>query len=296
MIIDIHQHITYNDYPQFSKLVAHGPFTAKDLLKDMDKWGIDKSVVLPITNPENIDYFGVAGNQEVITECNKHSDRLIPFCNIDPRSILNNPKADFSGLMKLFKDLGCKGIGEVCANMPVTSPLYKNLFNHAGEEKLPVLFHLSPKKGGLYGMIDNAALSGLEEVLKEFPKTIFIGHAPSFWNAIDADVTTPKLRNRYPKGKITNKGPLWSLMEKYPNMYGDFSAGSGHNALTRDPATGIEFLKKFNKKIFYGTDMFFKKEEPPLHLTMMQNALENKKISKTVYENIMHRNFERIFK
>ncbi|MCF6174280.1 MAG: amidohydrolase family protein [Victivallaceae bacterium] len=295
MIIDIHQHITYKDYPQFSELVAHGSFTAKELLKDMDKWGIDKSVVLPLTNPENIDYFGVVGNQEAITECQKHSDRLIPFCNIDPRSILHNPKADFSGLMKLFKELGCRGIGEVCANMSVTSPLYKNLFYHAGEANLPVLFHLSPKKGGLYGMIDDAGLNGLEEVLQEFPQTIFIGHAPSFWNAIDADVKTPKQRNSYPKGKIVNQGPLWRLMEKYPNMYGDFSAGSGHNALTRDQVTGIEFMKKFNEKIFFGTDMFMKKARPPMHLTMMQDALAAQQLSQSEYDNITHRNFERVF-
>ena len=84
-------------------------------------------------------------------------------------------------------------------------------------------------------------------------------------------------------------------MDKYPNMYGDFSAGSGHNALTRDPETGIKFIKKFNKKIFFGTDMFMKKDKPPMHLTMMQDALQKKKISKTVYENIMHRNFEKVF-
>jgi uncharacterized protein len=295
MIIDIHQHITYNDYPQFSELIAHGAFTAKDLIADMDKWGIDKSVVLPLTNPENIDYFGVAGNQEAITECQKHSDRLIPFANIDPRALMNTKKADFSGMMKLFKDLGCRGIGEVCANLPVTSPLYKNLFYHAGEENLPLLFHLAPKKGGLYGMIDDAELSGLDEVLKEFPKTIFIGHAPAFWNAIDADVTAPKARNGYPTGPIKTLGPLWKLMEEYPNMYGDFSAGSGHNALTRDPLTGIKFLKKFNRKVFFGTDMFMKKDSQPAHLTMMQDALASKKITQSEYDNIMYRNFERVF-
>jgi predicted TIM-barrel fold metal-dependent hydrolase len=295
MIIDIHQHITYSDYPQFSELVAHGSFTAEELLTDMDKWGIDKSVVLPLTNPENIDYFGVAGNQETITACQKHSDRLIPFCNIDPRSILNSTKADFSGLMALFKELGCRGIGEVCANIPVTSPLYKNLFHHAGEAELPLLFHLSPNEGGLYGMIDDADLSGLEAVLQEFPKTIFIGHAPAFWNAIDADVTSPEARNGYPQGKIVNRGPLWKLLDKYPNMYGDFSAGSGHNALTRDPETGIEFLKKFNEKIFFGTDMFMKKEIPPMHLTMMQDALSEQRLSQSEYDNIMYRNFEKVF-
>ncbi len=294
MIIDIHQHITYSN-PQFAKFSSngHGPFTGEDLLHDMDKWGIDKSVILPLSNPENLDFFGVTGNQETIEICQKHPDRLIPFCNIDPRAMLNHKKADFSILMKVFKDLGCKGIGEVCANLPITSPLYRNLFYHAGKEKMPVLFHLSPKRGGLYGMIDKPGLPGLEEVLREFSDTIFIGHAPSFWNEIDANLK-PSARNGYPKGPINKNGRLWTLMEKYPNLYGDFSAGSGHNALTRDPEAGIRFMNKFHKKIFFGTDMFMKKDSPPMHLTMMKDALANKEISKSAYENIMQRNAERI--
>jgi predicted TIM-barrel fold metal-dependent hydrolase len=207
----------------------------------------------------------------------------------------NNPDADLSIILNCYKELGCVGIGEVCASLPFTDPLYKNLFHHAGECGLPVLFHLSPKKRGLYGVIDKPELPGLEEVLNEFPKTKFIGHAPAFWNAIDADVKSQKARNGYPKGEIKNKGALWRLMETYPNLYGDFSAGSGHNALTRDPEKGVEFIKKFNKKIFFGTDMFMVKKAPPDHLVMMKELLESKKISKAVYENIMHRNFERVF-
>jgi hypothetical protein len=47
MIIDIHQHITCDGLPQLAHGTAlgHGPFTARHLLKDMDKWGIDRSVV-----------------------------------------------------------------------------------------------------------------------------------------------------------------------------------------------------------------------------------------------------------
>ncbi|MFA6715150.1 MAG: hypothetical protein WCS27_07220, partial [Victivallaceae bacterium] len=215
-------------------------------------------------------------------------------CNIDPRAMLNHKNADLSILMKTFKELGCKGIGEVCANLPATSPLYKNLFYYAGKEKMPILFHLSPKRGGLYGMIDKPGLPGLEAVLEEFPDTVFIGHAPSFWNEIDGELK-PADRGRYPKGPIRKAGRLWDLMEKYPNLYGDFSAGSGHNALTRDPKLGIRFINKFHKKIFFGTDFFFKKDSPPRHLTMMKNALKNGATSKPAYENIMHRNFERIF-
>ncbi len=104
----------------------------------------------------------------------------------------------------------------------------------------------------------------------------------------------PSARNGYPKGPIEKDGRLWTLMEKYPNLYGDFSAGSGHNALTRDPDAGIRFINKFHNKIFFGTDMFMKKDAPPMHLTMMKDIFADNKISKDVYENIMHRNVERI--
>jgi len=297
MIIDIHQHITFRHFPQFTRLKlygGHGPFTAAHLLRDMDKWGIDKSVVLPLANPENMDFFGVAGNQEVLAACRKHPDRLIPFCNIDPRGVLNYKKADFSMLMMLFKDLGCMGIGEICANLRINDPLCKNLFDHAGRAGLPVLFHLSPRQGRLYGIFDRPGLPGLEEVLRDFPRTIFIGHAPSFWNEIDGRLD-PRQRNGYPKGPIAREGALWRLMAKYPNLYGDFSAGSGHNALTRDPAAGFRFLNKFHRKIFFGTDMFFKKDKPPMHLVLMRSALSGRHISNAAYKDIMHRNFERVF-
>lgn len=293
MIIDIHQHITCRRFPKFAQLM-HGPFTASHLLRDMDKWGIDKSVVLPLSNPENMDVFGVAATQEVIEECRKHADRLIPFCNIDPRAMLNTPKADLSIIMRIFKDYGCKGVGEICANLPVTSPLYQNLFEHAGREKLPLLFHFSSKRGGLYGATDKLGLPGLEQVLRDFPDTLFIGHAPAFWNEIDGNLK-PSQREGYPKGAITQDGALWRLMETYPNLYGDFSAGSGHNALTRDPEAGIRFIRTFHKKIFFGTDMFFVKKTAPNHLSLMQGLLGEKRITKTMYENIMHRNFMRVF-
>ena len=294
MIIDIHTHITYGKFPEFSVGLGKGHFTVKTLLKRMDMEGIDKSVILPLVNPENIDFFGVAGNQECIETCRKHPDRLIPFCNIDPRAMLNTPKADLSQLMKIYKKLGCKGIGEICANIPITHRLCKNLFYHAGCEKMPVLFHMASRKGGLYGVIDKLHLPGLEQVLGEFPDTVFIGHAPAFWNEIDGDAKA-KERESYPKGSIKRAGRLCKLLEKYPNFYGDLSAGSGFNAVSRDPEFGYGFLQKFNKKLFFGTDRFTSAREPvPPILLLLKDAVKNRKISKTAYENIMYRNFNRI--
>lgn len=295
MIIDIHTHITTQHCPDLVNGLGRHPFTAKILLARMDMEGIDKSVVLPLTNPENIENFGVAGNHECLATCQKHSDRLIPFCNIDPRSLLNTPKADFSKLIKTYKDLGCKGIGELCANLPITHPLCKNLFHHAGLQNMPVLFHLTGMRGKTYGVIDRLHLPGLEEVLNEFPDTIFIGHAMAFWGEIDGNLQA-KDREGYPKTLIKKEGRVPKLLAKYPNLYADLSAGSGYGAISRDPEVGYRFLQKFNKKLFFGTDRFQSRHEPvPPILPFMSDACRTRRITKEAFENIMHRNYERIF-
>ena len=46
------------------------------------------------------------------------------------------------------------------------------------------------------------------------------------------------------------------MLEKYPNMYCDMSAGSGCNAFSRDPEFAREFLIKWQDRILYGRDYF----------------------------------------
>ena len=43
-------------------------------------------------------------------------------------------------------------------------------------------------------------------------------------------------------------------MEKYPNLYGDLSAGSGAGAISRDLEFGREFLIRRQDRIMFGTD------------------------------------------
>ncbi len=46
------------------------------------------------------------------------------------------------------------------------------------------------------------------------------------------------------------------MLRKYPNLYCDISAGSGCNALSRDPEFAVEFLTEFQDRILYGRDYF----------------------------------------
>jgi len=297
MIIDIHTHITDPADSKMVRALNREPFTDRAILKRMDMEGIERSVLLPIVNPENADTYGVAGNRSCREAVRRHPDRLMTFVNIDPRGFLNNPGADFSRLIRIHKDMGCIGIGEICASLPITDPRYKNLFYHAGEEKMPCLFHFSARKRGVYGILDKPGLTGLEEVLKEFPKTIFIGHAPAFWNEIDGDLkSNPKIRDSYVSGPIKKKGRLWSLFAKYSNLTADLSAGSAYNAMSRDPGVTLKFLKRFYKQIFFGTDRFTSISEPvPPIIAFIKEALASKHLTRREYTAIMGGNFKRMF-
>lgn len=294
MLIDIHTHITH-DEPRIAEALGRSSFTVDTLLRRMDFEGIDKSVVLPLVNPENYERFAVADNTETIAACLRHPDRLIPFCNIDPRMMLNSPEANLSTLIDAYKGLGCLGIGEVCAALPFTDPRYKNLFRHAAACGMPVLFHLTGLSQGVYGVIDPMGMPGLEESLREFPDTVFIGHAMAFWSEIAADVS-PEERDHYPKGPVKKPGRLCELLERYSNLYGDLSAGSGYNAIARDPEFGYGFLEKFNRRLFFGTDRFTSPDEPvPEIIAFLKNGLDRGKLSAVAYDNITHKNFLRVF-
>ena len=106
----------------------------------------------------------------------------------------------------------------------------------------------------MYGVVDDPGLPRLERVLRELPATVFIGHGPAFWAEISGDVP-PGERGGYPTGPVAPGGAVPRLMEQYGNLWADLSAGSGHNAITRDPAFGLAFLGRFQDKLLFGTDV-----------------------------------------
>jgi predicted TIM-barrel fold metal-dependent hydrolase len=58
----------------------------------------------------------------------------------------------------------------------------------------------------------------------------------------------------YPKGPVTPGGALDALFDRFPNLYGDLSAGSGLNGITRDPEFGRAFLERRQDRLLFGTD------------------------------------------
>jgi predicted TIM-barrel fold metal-dependent hydrolase len=89
-----------------------------------------------------------------------------------------------------------------------------------------------------------------------------IGHGPGWWASISEKVSQQDLGG-YPRGEVAPGGALDRLMDKYPNLYGDLSAGSGDNAIRRDLKFGREFLIRRADRLMFGTDYLADKQQVP---------------------------------
>ncbi|MCM8771859.1 MAG: amidohydrolase family protein [Candidatus Omnitrophica bacterium] len=276
-MIDFHVHIGKIFY-------GRKPLTPKKLIKRMNEKGIEKAVILPIENPEETHWYNTSEN--VLKICKKYRERLIPFCNVDPRRGLNNENEKFiKNLIEEYAESGAKGFGEILANLPFNDKRMKNIYKICGELKLPIVFHLGGVPGNsTIGLTDEIGLPFIEEVLSEFPNTIFVAHGPGWWAEISGNVT-PEERNTYPKGKIEKEGKVQYLLQNYSNIYADLSAGSAYNALTRDPEYGIEFLNKFYDKLLFATDYLYPEQELPIIDYLKNINLNEEKKKKIFYEN-----------
>lgn len=295
MFIDIHVHTTPQrilGMPGSGQCFA----TPWELIEMYDYAGISKGVLLPCTNPENI--WAVQSNEEILKVWQQYPDRFIPFCNVDPRNCFNTPDADLGYVLDYYKDQGCRGIGEVCANLPFDDPRVENLFDHVEKAGLPLTFHVATRLGGTYGLIDSLGLPKFEEQVEKHPDLVWLCHSQSWWSHISGDVTEAAWGG-YPKGRVLEGGRCVELMSKYPNLIGDLSAGSGHNAVSRDPEFGYWFLTEFQDQLCFGTDVCARKNRDNV-LVLLRNflndALAHGHISADVYDKITHRNAIKILK
>src|SRR5690606_15344310 len=90
---------------------------------------------------------------------------------------------------------------------------------------------------------------------EKYPKVNFIGHAQTWWANIDKNHTDQsKTSVNELQGRVTPGGITDRYLSDYPNMYGDISAGSGLNALTRDEDHTRLFLERHQDKLLFGSD------------------------------------------
>ncbi|MBQ7694341.1 MAG: amidohydrolase family protein [Lentisphaeria bacterium] len=289
MFIDIHAHAYLFDSPPQDGLITF--CQAEEVLRRYDELGIEKGVLLPLIGPET---YLPQSNQEILEICRRWPDRFVPFCNIDPRGIDNAVDTDFSVWIDWFKARGCRGVGEFMPNMYFRDPRVLNLLRQFEKAELPVIFDDTVYVGRRYGLVDEPGLPQLEMILRSMPKLILLGHGPAFWSEMGV-LETVADRGGYPRYPIKAEGAVPKLFRRYPNLWGDLSAGSGYNALTRDRAYGIKFLNEFQDRLCFGTDICYAKQDLPLAGFLLELKAEGA-LSEETFEKIARGNARRLLK
>jgi uncharacterized protein len=154
-------------------------------------------------------------------------------------------------LTQAVKD-GAQGFGEMKFHVAADGPELRRMYALAASLQVPILIHFQEVDHfENEGTWSTGFAKTFESVLKAFPKTMFIGHADAFWANVSADYHNEAA---YPPGPIVRGGITDKLLSDYPNLYGDLSANSGNNGLSRDPAFTADFLRRHQDKLFFGSD------------------------------------------
>ena len=278
MIIDDHNH------PEWAK------HNLDRFLENMEENGIDVTWILSWESPPD-EYapgpyalgLGLDNGPIPFSGClsyvERAPDKFVLGYAPDPR----RPEA-IDQLAAAIDIYGVRVYGELKLRMMYDNPDALRMFKFCGEKGLPVLVHLDyevPVGGGTYPRPNWWYGGGIEpfgRAVEACPETTFIGHGPGFWAKISNDDQYDKIY--YPKGDVVPGGALVEMLRKYPNLYCDTSAGSGCNALRRDPEFGKGFVIEFQDRILHGRDCFDSKHQELLNSMGLEDEVLAKVYSK----------------
>lgn len=213
----------------------HPRRTPGECLAHVQGCGATKAVLL--TNLRNADW--------AKAEMAAYPDRFAWFAASDPTE-----PANFTGLQKAL-DGGARGIGEMKSHTAADAKDMRRVYDMCAERKVPVLIHFqeTSKFTGEEGW--NTGFSHFDTILTAHKKTTFIGHANFFWASISTDLAR---ESEYPTGPVKRTGVTDRWLAEYPNLWGDLSANSGNNALSRDREFASGFLQRHQNKLLFGSD------------------------------------------
>jgi len=236
-IIDIHQHVGYSGRTD-DALVAH-----------QRAMGATTTVLLPAGRPVNrpSTHDGVSNGLQAKCLGNDACDRLARAHRRAFRFGANEVPdlPDATAEIERYLRRGAVIIAEQKFGVECDSPEMQRIYALAQDHRVPVLMHWQFQ---MY----NYGFERFHTMLEKFPRVNFIGHAQTWWANIDKNHLDQSVL--YPKGPVTPGGLTDRYLADYPNMYGDLSAQSGQNALTRDEAFTRDFLVRHQNKLLFGSD------------------------------------------
>ena len=253
-IIDSHNHPDWHGY-NLDRFVAN-----------LDEHGISKSWLLTWEcRPDEYDpvvynsvLFGNADGPvpfaRALSYVERCPERFVLGYAPDPRK----PES-VDRLKSAVSMYGVKVYGELKLRMMFDNPDAIAMYRVCGDLGLPVVVHIdyeipSPRPWPWNSYWYGGGVEAFERAVALCPDTVFLGHGPGFWAHMSGDGKFRK--ESYPEGKVLPGGKVTDMMRTHKNLYCDLSAGSGLNALSRDPEHARSFLEEFQDRILFARDYF----------------------------------------
>ncbi|GLJ97175.1 hypothetical protein GCM10017594_03720 [Microbacterium terrae] len=146
---------------------------------------------------------------------------------------------------------GWKGFAETGGPLEVDSPELQRAYALAGELDVPVMMHFQATAAPGQPAYGIRGFSRIEDMLKKYPRTRFVAHAPDFWGGIDARYRDGGM---YLLDAVVPGGLSDRLLADYDNLYGDLGAPSALLQLRRDLDFTTAFLERHRSKLMFGSD------------------------------------------
>jgi predicted TIM-barrel fold metal-dependent hydrolase len=236
-ITDIHQHLGYSGRLD-EVFLAH-----------QRAMGATTTILLPAGRPVRTSSTHDGDSNGLEAQC-LGNEACCAFAKARPKAFLFGanevPDAeDATQEIRRYLDLGAVVLGEQKFGIDCDSPEMQHIYRLAEERHVPVLMHWQFQRY-------NYGFERFHKIIARYPRVNFIGHAQTWWANIDRNHGDQSVL--YPKGPVTPGGWTDRLLSDYPNMYGDLSAGSGLNALTRDEDFTRDFLNRHRDRLLFGSD------------------------------------------
>ena len=279
-IIDIHQHAGYAGRSD-DGLIAHQRALGATMTILLPA---GRSVISPSTHE------GVAnglqaqclGNEACFRLANAHPKAFVFGANEVP------DVKDATDEIERYLRRGARLIAEQKFGIECDSPEMQKIYQLARSHRVPVLMHWQFK---MY----NYGFERFHTMLERYPTVNFIGHAQTWWANIDRNHHDQTVL--YPKGPVTAGGLTDRYLSDYPNMYGDLSAGSGLNALTRDEDFTRDFLARHQNKLLFGSDCTdVEGSGPRCQGAQTIGAIQRLSADKNIERKLLHDNARKLFR
>jgi predicted TIM-barrel fold metal-dependent hydrolase len=280
-VIDIHQHQHY-----------HG-WTDEEMIAHQRTMGVSKTILLPagsvvdMPSTHNGASNGLAAKAGGNQACYEIAQRFPKQYSFGVCEVPDLPGAPAE--IEKYLKLGAIVIGELKFAVECDAPEMHRIYELAQAYDVPVLMHWEYRKY-------NFGFERFHKILEKYPRVNFIGHAVTWWANVDLGHHDQSVM--YPKGKVTPGGITDRLLRDYPNMYGDLSAGSGLNSITRDIEQARAFLIRHQDKLLYGSDCADRHGLAEQGCTGGQTLQKIRELSESrrMMRKILYRNAEKLFR